>query len=118
MRNLNKELEELGLPWHQITHVLQWVNTLTNQDLEDNGSPNAYFPAGHGDVTPDPPIGYDSWESFYSLESQIKRWIEENLPFYKEVSDTTRGRIEFVKDIKRKFELTLVEAKSHLDKNW
>jgi len=116
MRNLNNELEALGLPGHQITHVLQWVNTLTNQDLKDNGNDNWLCgPPGNGDVDPDVPVGYESWESYYSLDSRINRWVQENINTYRPQES---GRLNFIRDMRKEFSITLVECKSYLDKNW
>lgn len=110
MRNLSEELTEFNLHRNQIKGVLKWINTLTNQDLKDNGSDNWLCgPPGDGD-----------YENFIepTRDERIQVWIEDNLCFYKEISDVTRGRLSFVKDLKYKFDLTLKEAKSHLDKNW
>lgn len=125
MRNLNQELKDIGLDAFQRESVLNWLNTLSSEDLNDNGNENLYFPPGYGDVTPPDPYGIDRSLPYriqekLRTEKRIEEWIEKNLPIFKEMDKNPNesGRIQFVKGIKKEFNFTLVEAKEYLDKNW
>lgn len=115
MRNLNQELLNLGLNAIQSKAVLNWIDTLSPQDLYDNGNQNIYFPPGDGDYERE-----HLPDDYHLLENQIDRWIDENIANYREMhkNPEVSGRIQFVKSIIKEFNLTLVEAKKHLDKNW
>lgn len=113
MRNLNNELKELGLEPLQREAVLVWLNTLTNEELSKNGNDNLYCPPGDG-----PYVEFIE----PTLEEQIQYWINNNISLYKEghfEGETVNWcKIRFVRDLKSEFNLSLSEAKSHLDKNW
>lgn len=106
MRNLSEELTEFNLQRYQIEGILKWVNTLTNKDLEDNGSKHAFFPPGDGDC-----------EEFIepTRDERIQAWVELNIYKYRSQES---GKLNLVRDIWHKFGITLVECKSYIDKNW
>lgn len=124
MRNLNQELEDIGLDPLQRKTVLNWINTLSSKDLDGNGNENLYFPPGYGDVTPPDPDGIDRSLPYHVQdqlreEKRIQNWIDESMPEFRKMEGIVSGRIYFIKELRKKFSwLSLKEAKDHLLKNW
>lgn len=107
MINLRTELALSGFNVDQVKIILEWVNTLTNKDLEQNGSKNACFPPGDGDYEELP-------DDYWSLESRVQRFLDENIQGYKDRNE----KLHLVRDLHKEFELTLVQAKNIIDQNW